>query len=242
MGLFQSIPKDVIQNHIVCHLPDYLDRLHLAETCKGFLKGMEKDQLTFSILTKRYPKSLRLVAKSDHYPSFTRLLLIVSQILALDSCLFFETKNKMIIMDMRRLNRKQGDIIQFDRDALVHLYGIYGENIPKKFFPILCSDIGRCAAFAYVGSVKLFEQFLDTDATRELIRNYDLWLLFGETISYEAGLGGHIDMCRIIISDMTWSMSSDDKLVKGLIEQNHKKTLCQLKKEFPDLNNKKQKY
>lgn len=241
MGLFQSIPKDVIQNHIVCHLPDYLDRLHLAETCWGFLKEMERDKLTKYILSKEYTKSLRLVAKSDHYPSFTRLLLFVGHIMAMDSCLFFETKNKMIIMDMRRFNRNKVDLISFDIDALIYLYGIYGENIPKEFFTVLCSEIGRCAAFARVGSVKLFEQFSRPRMIRFTIANIDTWKLFGETISYAAGAGGHIEICRLILSDLSWSLHSS-KLVKGLMEQNHEETLCQLKKEFPELNNKKQKH
>jgi hypothetical protein len=246
MGLFLSIPKDVFKNHILRYLPDYLHRLRLARTCKSFLKEMkEKDEMTSCIIKKFYHESLLLAAKMDHYPSFTRLLLLISTKQLLQSkyyCKFFETKNEMIIMDMRR-SIPPDNIIYFDKNALIYLYGLYGENIPESFFEILCSDIGRCSAFAYLGSTKLYQRFSERSLIRDTMLSFESFNCFWNMVCFNAGVGGHIEICRIIFQRIIMTKSYKELMMNELIEHNHKETISALSQEFPDfiVKNKKQK-
>lgn len=210
MGSFVSIPVDVFKNCVLPFLPDYLDRVHLAMTCKTFLVQMkERDNLT-------------------------RLICYVH----CDYMGFLPTTNMMILMEMRRsVDMKYF----FDRDALIHLYGVFGVKIPKCYFSILTSNAGRCAAFASVGCYSLFVKYSNPELLKEDVESYDKFEQFGKMVSYEAGLGGNIDICRKMLSE--WKSFSVD-VVDGLKKNNRMEILSVLSKEFPGLiiQNKKQKH
>ncbi len=235
MGSFVSIPVDVFKNCVLPLLPDYLDRVHLAMTCKTFLAQMkERDELTCLILTKQYCKVLYWIAEMNHYHSFTRLRLLMCYINC-DYKGFLPTTNMMILMEMRR----SVDIKYFfDRDALIHLYGVFGKKIPKCYFSILTSNAGRCAAFASVGCYSLFVKYSNPELLKEDVESYDKFEQFGKMVSYEAGLGGNTEICREMLIE--WK-SFSTHVVAGLKKNNHMEILCALSKEFPSLN-KKQKY
>lgn len=238
MGSFVSIPVDVFKNCVLPLLPDYLDRVHIAMTCKTFLEQMkERDDLTRLILTKQYYKAIYLIAKMNHYHSFTRFRLLICYVHC-DYMGFLPTTNMMILMEMRRsVDMKYF----FDRDALIHLYGVFGKKIPKCYFSILTSNAGRCAAFASVGCYSLFVKYSNPELLKEDVESYDKFEQFGKMVSYEAGLGGNIDICRKMLSE--WKSFSVD-VVDGLKKNNRMEILSVLSKEFPGLiiQNKKQKH
>lgn len=200
MGSFVSIPMDVFKNCLLPFIPDYLDRVHLAMTCKMLFAEMKKsDTLTRLILQKHYYDALLIAAEMNHYPSFTRLRLLVSYVCC-NYGGFMNTTNKMIIMELRlRIDKPHF----FDRDALIYLYEVFKNNIPEDYFTILTSNAGRCAAFAYVGCLPLFVKYSDSELLKNDLPSLDSWCLFGKMVSYEAGLGGNIEICKSMLKE--WS-------------------------------------
>jgi hypothetical protein len=236
MGLFFSVPKYIFSHHLLPYLPDYLDRLCLARTCKElFFQLSKNDTLIASIMWKDYVMCLHIIAEMGHYPSFDRLYLILSYKSPEVVKETYKTTNIMILMRLR-LDCLSKD--QFDENMLYYLYEKYGENIPECYFELLSSNMGRCAAFARLGCSKLFMKFSGPELLEDA-KSFVWWNEFGKHVSYQAGRGGNVEICNFMIK--TWRTFSD-LLCEGIIVQGNQEIVDQLPPEIGYLiRNKKQK-
>lgn len=204
MGLFQSIPRDVIQTNLVeCYLVDYLDRIHLAMTCKDFWKKMcIYDPVTRYITSRNICDAIVPVAACDDFRSLSRLITVCHEIRIPN---IINAACQKISSINHKLLRKCASIIssyqenQFDIYVTAWACQYYGgeeRNIPSFYFSAMgYSPYARlCSAFALAGNTSLFNKYYfmkEQDQTKET----------DEKIAVYAGLGGNGEICNYFLSD-----------------------------------------
>ena len=235
MGLFQSIPKDVILTHVIPHLLDFRDRFHLCLTCHGFWDN--PDPLTKLIQTKKYQEAMSMIVQMTGEKCFYYFVDFLSleppygfSISYVDHVLKFTTNFRALRFIRDNLLHDRDDRKFFDEQCTIHLYYKFGEDIPEKYFSFLLYRENVCAGFARVGNFYLYKRF------------YDLYYVEGvsedehddlEHIAFEAGMGGNPDICRHIFDD--YGGDFGDSLFKGIAWSGNPKTLELLEPDERDI-------
>lgn len=203
MGLFQSIPKDVILTHIIPYLLDFRDRFHLCLTCHEFWDN--PDPLTKLIQTKKYQEAMSMIVQMTGENCFNYFVDFLSldpsyhvYISYKDHVLPFTTNFRTLRFIRDNLLHEIDDLKLFDEECAKHLYYKFGEDIPEKYFRFLLYRENACAGFARVGNYNLYKRF------------YDLYYAEGvgedegddlEHIAFEAGMGGNIEICNHFMNE-----------------------------------------
>jgi hypothetical protein len=203
---FSKIPVDVIKHHILAWIPDYLDRLNFAKTCKTFWSRMQEiDSVTKAIIhpDHTYGNALKEVASLNHYHSFERIhlnisyapcryLLCVSKecdplfhihVQVLIECVYV-TSCTMII---KRLKKDLGK--HFGLVFALHICKTFG-MIPKKYEDLIVSPLDICCGAAKIGNYNLFMSYFKDD----LLINYH-----EPALALCAVDGGNYDICKKIV-------------------------------------------
>lgn len=239
MGLFQSIPKDVILTHIIPHL-GYLDRVHLYSTCKDIRQKMKQhDPLSKAMITKDWTSALyRLVEWTSILNSFDCCYNITDFVCRIPSP-FFHSDNmyinlalcttKLCCISYFRLCI-QDQTKHFDEEVTSHLYDEFNGNIPEEYFKVLTCSGSLCSVFARVGNYNLYKRFYDLYYTEEVSEDEPDDL---RHIAFEAGMGGNPEICRHIFDDHGGDFG--EHLFKGIAWSGNPKTLELLDTEERDI-------
>jgi hypothetical protein len=173
--LFSKIPVDIIKHCILPWIPDYLDRLHFAMTCKTFWTDMKRiDPLTNAIVECDYCLALTYSAQNNHYISFDRILLNMSYSKCfdddcnMDECdpvLHLSTRNyrsfackTLSTKIMKRCRTEcRSNIWWFDYHVLIYLHDYFKGDIPKQYMYFLKDHLGLCILYMKLHNLELFK-------------------------------------------------------------------------------------
>lgn len=191
MGLFQSIPKDVILNHLFKYLR-FIDRTRFVMTCRSF---WQKDPLFLSLMKKEYQNAFYLVMKQYHidYGFIHKFCNQFSNELDFTKCVKMTTSPGYILFFRSMVVNKH----DFNEVTILHLYNKFNGDIPPHYYDII-PYVDLCAVFALIGNFDLYYMFLtkyyDNDVSEDEITDL-------EYIGFYAGLGGNNKICEHFLGD-----------------------------------------
>lgn len=200
MGLFVSIPVDVMKTNLLVYLIDYLDRLHLAMTCSDFWEQMKNyDPLTNSIASRNSKRASILIAEQNDFRSLSRFLLISRGSFGITEA----ACQKLSSINVRLLRQyaSETDYFQkrFDIDVMAWACKYYGgSNIPQYYYT-LCGIYHErlCSAFAIAGNFELFNKYYQQLSFGGAWHEHQTKL----EIAYSAGCGGNKEICNVFLND-----------------------------------------
>lgn len=237
MGLFQSVPKDVIYHHIVPNLLSFRDRLHLAMTCKVFLQEMQtNDPLTKYILTKDYKEPIILILQMTKDQCFDYFIDYVSCVPGnvdldyMNTVLTVTTHVKTLRFIRNHLLHYNDDKKEFDEECAKRLFCLFGEDIPNEYFKFLSNRDNVCAAFARLGNFNLYKRFYDLYYAEGVGEDEYVHL---NNIAFEAGMGGNPEICKHIFDNH--GAEFGERLYQGIAWSGNPNTLEFLDPEDRDI-------
>lgn len=189
------LPGDVILKHIVCFLNNYLDRYHLALTCKKMFQLITlRDPMINAIVFKDYQRALNEIVEHSTYEDVLDFSCILPDPANIDyvqaAC---KTTNPDIISYFRLIMDTGIDTVTYDTVVFLHLYDTFNGRIPDIYFKIIRNDQGLAGAYAQLGNYELFlkhfNEIDDNDDTEILIR-----------LAFSAGIGQNKKILETLLS------------------------------------------